>query len=349
MRIFVGLSGGVDSSVSAALLKQEGYEVTGVYMKNWTQDLPGVQCPWAEDLRDARAVAARLNIPFKVYDFEQQYRQQVVEYLIAEYQAGRTPNPDIMCNQEIKFKLFLEAALADGAEAIATGHYARVMNGRLLRSVDTAKDQTYFLYRVSPAALVKTRFPVGGYTKSQVRELATRFGLPTAGKKDSQGICFIGPIGMKAFLRQYIAAAPGPILMHDGQEIGQHDGAVFYTVGQRQGLGVGGGRPFYVTGKDMTANMVYVTDDPEDLELHSSSLQLEDVHWIATAPRAGQAYQVRLRHRGELIECHVEQGKRLRLSKLAKAVAAGQSAVLYDGEAVLGGGVIAAANVPVRI
>jgi tRNA-specific 2-thiouridylase len=343
MKIFVGLSGGVDSSVAAALLQRAGHAVTGVYMKNWTADLPGVRCPWQDDLNDARAVAARLNIPFKVYDFQAQYRSKVVDYLIAEYQAGRTPNPDIMCNQEIKFKLFLETALADGAEMIATGHYATVRDGQLQRSVDDNKDQTYFLYRVGEEALARTIMPIGAYAKPAVRALATEFGLPTATKPDSQGICFVGPVGMKAFLRQYVTAVPGPIVLQ-GREIGQHDGAIFYTIGQRQGLGVGGGKPFYVIGKDMVANTVYVTDDPADLELASDRLQLSDLHWIDRSPQPGTIYQVRLRHRGELVDCTLEAGGVLRLVKPMRALAAGQSAVLYDGEVVLGGGVLEAAS-----
>jgi len=339
MKLFVGLSGGVDSSVAAALLQRAGHEVTGVYMKNWTADLPGVRCPWQDDLNDARAVAAHLDIPFKVYDFQDQYRSQVVEYLIAEYQAGRTPNPDIMCNQEIKFKLFLATALADGAEAIATGHYANVRDGRLRRSADDSKDQTYFLYRVGGAALARTLMPLGTYTKPAVRALATELGLPTAAKPDSQGICFVGPVGMKAFLQQYVVAVPGPIMLGD-REVGQHNGAIFYTIGQRQGLGVGGGRPLYVTGKDMAGNTVYVTDDPADLELSSDRLQLSDLHWIGRSPQPGKTYQTRLRHRGELVDCTMEVGGTLWLAKPMRALAAGQSAVLYDGEEVLGGGIV---------
>lgn len=341
-RVFVGMSGGVDSSVTAALLKQHGYEVIGVYMKNWTRDLPGLPCPWKDDLRDARAVAAKLNIPFKVYDFENQYRDRVVSYMIKEYKAGRTPNPDIMCNQEIKFKLFFETAMADGADMIATGHYARVKDGELLQAVDANKDQTYFLYRVTHEALSKTLLLIGDYTKPQVRELAAQFNLPTAAKKDSQGICFVGPVGMKAFLQQYVESVPGPIMMKDGREIGKHQGAIFYTVGQRQGLGVGGGKPFYVTGKDMGSNTVYVTDDADDLELSSNAVQLEDLHWISKAPVANQSTQIRVRHRGELVEAKLDEHNVLNFAKPIKALAAGQSVVLYDGEKVLGGGVMTA-------
>lgn len=203
-RVYVGMSGGVDSSLTAALLVEQGYDVTGVYMKNWTHDLPGMRCPWADDLADAKRVAVQLGIDFKVFDFESQYKQKVVDYMVEEYKQGRTPNPDIMCNQEVKFKLFLEAALDDGADMIATGHYARVENGHLKQAVDSNKDQTYFLYRVTSQALGKTLFPLGGLTKPEVRVMAKERGLYTAGKKDSQGICFVGKIGIRDFLSLYV-------------------------------------------------------------------------------------------------------------------------------------------------
>lgn len=345
--VFVALSGGVDSSVAAALLQQQGHEVTGIYMKNWTADLPGVRCPWREDLADARTVAAHLDIPFNVYDFQTEYRQQVVEYMIAEYKAGRTPNPDIMCNQEIKFQLFLRTALEEGADLIATGHYAQVQEGQLLRAKDDTKDQTYFLYRVTAEALQKTLMPVGAYTKPEVRTMAKKFGLPTAAKKDSQGMCFVGPVGMKAFLQQYVETQSGPIVMADGREIGTHDGAIFYTIGQRSGLGVGGGKPLYVLQKNMETNTVVVTDNPEDLALYSDTIHLEAIHWIGAEPKVGENYQARFRHRGELVDCTLgslnTSINMLRLKKPTKAMAPGQSAVLYDGEVCLGGGVISAA------
>lgn len=342
-RVYVGLSGGVDSSVAAAILKQQGYDVTGVYMKNWTQDLPGVKCPWKQDLDDARAVAAHLDIPFKVFDFENEYREKVVDYMIDEYKSGRTPNPDIMCNQEIKFKLFLDAALADGAEMIATGHYATVKEGELLRAVDDNKDQTYFLYRVSNEALRKSIMPIGQFKKPEVRKMASKFGLPTAAKKDSQGICFVGPVGMKTFLKQYVNSVPGPIIDKEGNEIGQHDGAIFYTNGQRQGLGVGGGKPYYVLSKDMDKNTVYVTTEADDLFNDGNSIQLSDLHWISSAPNKNDDYQVRFRHRGQLVNARID-GSKLILNSPVKSLATGQSIVVYDGEKVLGGGIINSVN-----
>ena len=343
--VYVGMSGGVDSSVSAALLKQRGYNVVGVYMKNWTQDVAGVACPWKQDLADARAAAAVVDIPFKIMDFQAEYKQHVVDAMVAEYQAGRTPNPDVMCNQEIKFKLFLQAAMADGADLIATGHYARVANGRLLTARDINKDQTYFLYRVTREALEQTLFPLGELTKPEVRRLAAEFGLPTATKPDSQGICFVGEVGMKEFLRQYVDVAPGPVLERaTGAVLGEHEGAVFYTIGQRHGLGIGGGTPYYVVGKDMAANTVYVTGDPAELSRDGEEFSLRDVHWINAVPSSGHTYQIRARYRATLIEGTLtHDGDRwlVELTQAERAVSPGQSAVIYDGDVVLGGGIIA--------
>lgn len=340
-QVYVGMSGGVDSSLTAALLKEQGHEVTGVYMKNWTQDLPGMRCPWADDLADAKRVAVQLGIKFKVYDFEAEYKHKVVDYMIAEYQAGRTPNPDIMCNQEVKFKLFLETALADGAEMIATGHYARTEDGRLQRAVDDNKDQTYFLYRVTKEALEKTLFPLGEFTKPTVREMAEARGLVTAGKRDSQGICFVGSIGIKEFLSQYIAAEPGSIVDRDtDQIIGEHEGAIYYTLGQRHGLNLGGGLPYYVVGKDMDKNVVYVSRNLEDESMWRKEVQLRDIHWIDEVPGADDRIQVRLRHRGKLLPASL-RNDRLMLDEAERAITAGQSAVIYRDEAVLGGGIVA--------
>jgi tRNA-specific 2-thiouridylase len=339
------MSGGVDSSLTAALLVEQGYDVTGVYMKNWTQDLPGMRCPWADDLADAKRVAVHLGIDFKVFDFENEYRHKVVEYMIEEYRHGRTPNPDIMCNQEVKFKLFLEAAIEDGAELIATGHYARVENGQLLQAADTNKDQTYFLYRVTEAALRKTLFPLGGFTKPEVREMAKARGLYTAGKKDSQGICFVGQIGIREFLSQYVEQTAGSIIdKQTGKVLGQHDGAIFYTIGQRHGLDIGGGLPYYVVGKDMDKNEVYVTTNLNDDALWLPELTVTSAHWINTRPEAG-TYQIRVRHRAPLVDAQLsinEAGEvQLRLENPERAVAPGQSVVIYDGERCIGGGIVA--------
>jgi tRNA-uridine 2-sulfurtransferase len=346
-RVFVGMSGGVDSSVTAALLLEQGYDVTGVFMKNWAQDLPGFKCPWREDLADAKRVAVQLGIPFKIYDFQKEYKQKVVDYMIAEYQAGRTPNPDIMCNQEVKFKLFLEAALEDGADLIATGHYARVSNGELLRAVDDNKDQTYFLYRVTKEALNKTLFPLGGMKKPDVRKYAAKLGLITAAKKDSVGICFVGQIGIKDFLKNYITTEPGSIIDSATKKvIGQHEGAIFYTIGQRHGLDVGGGMPYYVIGKDMAKNEVYVTTDINDGVLWQSNFNVTDIHWINPnyqLPPTNYQLQVRTRHRAPLISCtisEVESTLTVLLKDEIRALTPGQSAVFYDGDVCIGGGVI---------
>ena len=342
-RVYVGMSGGVDSSLTAALLQEQGYDVTGVYMKNWTQDLPGMKCPWADDLADAKRVAVQLGIDFKVFDFEADYRHKVVDYMIREYQAGRTPNPDIMCNQEVKFKLFLEASLEDGADMIATGHYARVENGVLKMAVDTNKDQTYFLYRVTEDAMRKTLFPLGEFTKPQVRDMAKERGLFTAGKKDSQGICFVGKVGIREFLSQYVTQTPGDIIDKvTGKILGRHDGAIFYTLGQRHGLDVGGGLPYYVVGKNMDNNEVYVTTDLNDTSLWKVSIQLGSVHWINKIPD-DDTYQIRVRHRAALIDAKLEYADDqviLHLEDQQRAVAAGQSVVVYRDDICLGGGIV---------
>jgi tRNA-specific 2-thiouridylase len=340
------MSGGVDSSVTAALLQEQGYTVVGVYMKNWTKSLPGFVCPWKEDFEDAKRVAVQLGIDFKVFDFEEEYKHKVVDYMIAEYKSGRTPNPDIMCNQEVKFKLFLETCLEDGADLIATGHYARVKDGALLKATDDNKDQTYFLYRVTEDALRRTLFPLGEYTKPEVRKLASKFGLVTAAKKESMGICFVGKVGIKEFLSQYVETKPGNIIDEKEVVVGEHEGAIFYTIGQRQGLGVGGGLPYYVVGKDMELNEVYVTTDLNDKRMWYQELDLADVHWINGKPSHGAEVQVRTRHRAPLIQGTLQVAPsdkgtlQVGLRDEIRAATPGQSAVIYDGEVVLGGGII---------
>jgi tRNA-uridine 2-sulfurtransferase len=340
MTVFVGMSGGVDSSVTAALLQEQGYDVVGVYMKNWTQDVAGFECPWMEDYQDAKRVATKLGIELKVFDFQKEYKQNVVDYMIDEYKSGRTPNPDIMCNQEVKFKLFFETAIENGADLIATGHYAKTNECKLFMAADKDKDQTYFLSRVTGEALGKTLFPIGEYeSKAEVRSLAKKFGLPTAEKKDSQGICFVGQVGIKEFLSQYVETEPGSIINTAGEIIGEHEGAIFYTIGQRHGLNVGGGFPYYVTRKNMEKNEVYVTSDLADKSLWSEDVNLENLHWINKEPDSALKLQVRLRYRGPLIQCKLD-GNKLSLEEEQRAISPGQSAVFYSVDQCLGAGII---------
>ncbi|MBR0423928.1 tRNA 2-thiouridine(34) synthase MnmA [Candidatus Saccharibacteria bacterium] len=342
--VFVGMSGGVDSSVSALLLKNQGYKVKGVYMKNWSRNLPGMKCPWAEDLADAKRVAVKLGIDFEVWDFEKEYHDKVVKYMLDEFKKGNTPNPDIMCNQEIKFKLFYETAMEKGADFIATGHYARVKDGKLLRPVDEKKDQTYFLYRISEEALSHTIFPVGEMLKNDVKKLAEKNGLHNAYKKESMGVCFVGEVGMKDFLKEYIETEPGEIREIETEKVvGHHDGAVFYTIGQRHGLYISGnagevnsGLPYYVVKKDLANNIVYVSRNLNDTNIWAGEIRLKDIFIRNTVPKN---IQVRLRHLNELIPAELD-GDTVKFAQKVKRPASGQSIVFYDGEICLGGGII---------
>ena len=355
--VLVGMSGGVDSSVSAALLLEAGFNVTGAYMKNWTLDVPGARCPWADDLAFAKRTAVRLGIDFRVYDFQEAYKRDVVDYMVAEYAAGRTPNPDVMCNQEVKFGLFLQAAEEENFDFIATGHYARTewnaLEGphalalpqpdrHLLRAADTHKDQTYFLYRMTQHAIDRTIFPLGNFTKPQVRELAAERNLPSANKPDSQGICFVGEASIRHFLRMYVETKPGDIIHAEtGKKLGAHEGAIYYTLGQRKGLNLSGG-PWYVVGKDMDANVVLVSESKESLERGEREVALDRTSWVAGSAPAPGRYLARTRHTGQLawgiLEAHDSEAT-FTFEEEHERVAAGQSVVLYDGDICLGGGI----------
>ncbi|MDO4978689.1 MAG: tRNA 2-thiouridine(34) synthase MnmA [Candidatus Saccharibacteria bacterium] len=365
--VYLGMSGGVDSSVSAVLLKEAGYRVVGVYMKNWSRDLPGMKCPWADDLSDAKRVATKLGIDFEVFDFEKEYKQKVVDYMLDEFKKGNTPNPDVMCNEEIKFKLFYDIAMSKGADMIATGHYAQITDGELARAVDENKDQTYFLYRISQDAIEHTIFPIGHMLKPDVKKFAEEHGLANAYKKESMGVCFVGEVGMKDFLKTYLEESgeagiyirPGEIKDADtGEVLGMHDGAIFVTLGQRHGLDVGGGLPYYVTGKDMAKNEVYVSKDLNSKDLWTNEIKIRDGFFrlgpIDTDTLNGMPVQVRLRHRAPLIPARIEltcwkHGRlthlkevhaTLKFDKPIKRPAPGQSAVIYDDEICLGGGIV---------
>lgn len=333
------MSGGVDSSVSAALLKDQGYHVVGVYMKNWSKNLPGMKCPWAEDLADAKRVAVKLGIDFKVFDFEKDYKQKVVDYMLEEYKKGNTPNPDIMCNQEIKFKLFAETAFEEGADFIATGHYANVSHAHLCKAVDENKDQTYFLYRVRSEILERTIFPIGNMLKPDVKKLAEKYGLANAHKPESMGVCFVGEANMKDFLAEFIDIKPGEIIeLETGKKLGYHEGAILYTVGQRHGLNVGSGLPYYVAKKDMGKNIVYVSKDLNVKNLWVKELELKDV--FLREPAKDLDIEVRIRHRAPLIKAKFD-GTKVIFEQEIKNIAAGQSVVFYKDNICLGGGIVA--------
>ncbi len=353
-RVVVGLSGGVDSSVAAHLLKQQGFEVVGLFMKNWEDDDDDEYCSSRQDWLDAASVADVLGIDLEAVNFAAEYRDRVFASFLAEYSAGRTPNPDVLCNAEIKFKAFLDHAMRLGAEHIATGHYARVRQVdrrfELLRGVDTAKDQSYFLHRLNQAQLARTLFPVGDLRKTEVRRIAQEIGLPNAAKRDSTGICFIGERPFRAFLNRYLPMKPGPIRTPDGKVVGEHVGLAFYTLGQRRGIGVGGtrdstGEPWFVARKDMAANTLWIVQGHDHPWLLSTELVAADAAWVSgTPPAAGMRMTAKTRYRQADAPCAVTAigGERFTLSFDAPqwAVTPGQSAVLYEGERCLGGGVI---------
>ena len=366
-RVVVGLSGGVDSAVSAWLLKQQGHEVVGIFMKNWEDDDDNEFCSSNIDFVDAAAVADVIGIEIEHVNFAADYKERVFAEFLREYSAGRTPNPDVLCNAEIKFKAFLDHAVRLGAEKIATGHYARLRESegrfQLLKGLDPAKDQSYFLHHLTQAQLSRTLFPVGELHKTDVRRIAAEIGLPNAKKKDSTGICFIGERPFREFLNRYLSHMPGPMLDERGREVGRHVGLSFYTLGQRQGLGIGGVRepglgiskdsgahaPWYVAHKDLAHNALHVVQGHGHLWLQSSWLDATDLSWVAgSAPPAG-ALAAKTRYRQADAPCvytPLVDGLRLDFSAPQWAVTPGQSAVLYDGEVCLGGGVISAAQVP---
>ena len=354
-RVVVGMSGGVDSSVAALLLKQQGYDVVGVFMKNWDDTDEFGHCTAADDFEDVRRVCEHIDIPYYSVNFEKEYMERVFSYFLEEYKQGRTPNPDVLCNREIKFGELLQRSLDLGADHLATGHYAQVRErtGRyeLLRGNDPGKDQTYFLYMVGQEPLAKTLFPIGHMPKAQVREIAREAGLPTASKKDSTGICFIGERNFREFLRQYLPAQDGEIRSLDGKLKGVHHGLMYYTIGQRQGLGIGGsgtGEPWFVVGKDLKQNILWVAQGHDHPRLLSTALTATDLYWVSgQAPALPFSCTAKIRYRqpdvaavvhgnGDTCEVVFESAQR--------AVTPGQSVVFYDGEVCLGGGTIKTAS-----
>ncbi len=340
-KVIVALSGGVDSSVSAVLLKKAGFEVIGMFMKCWSAEL-SLACTSKEDERMARLAASHLNIPFYAVNFIDEYKKRVVDYLLEGYAKGITPNPDAMCNKEIKFGLFFEKAMQLGVTYVATGHYARVQNGKLLEGIDKEKDQSYFLSFIKPEVLSRVLFPIGEYTKPQVRELAKKFGLPNAERKDSQGICFVGEVDVVDFLKQYLPVKPGKIVDAWGTVLGTHEGAHYYTIGQRKGIGLGGG-PYYVVQKDIDRNILVVSKDEK--ALYQSELTIKDINWLSSNTKV-QPLQVeaRIRYRQQLAPAQLtktgDNAYKLTFQSPQRAVTPGQVAALYQDAQLIAGGVI---------
>ncbi|MBK6803832.1 MAG: tRNA 2-thiouridine(34) synthase MnmA [Betaproteobacteria bacterium] len=353
-RIVVGLSGGVDSSVAALLLVREGHDVVGVFMKNWEDDDTDLHCTSREDLIDAAAVADVIGIELEAVNFAAEYRERVFAHFLREYRAGRTPNPDVLCNSEIKFRAFLDHALALGADRIATGHYARVRRGggrvELLKAIDASKDQSYFLHRLSQEQLAPVLFPLGELEKRRVREIAREAGLPTHAKRDSTGICFIGERPFREFLARYLPRTPGPMLTPDGREVGHHMGLAYYTLGQRQGLGLGGTRggpeaPWFVAAKDLARNALVVVQGHDHPMLHATRIDAIEPHWIAgEPPKLPARLAAKTRYRMADAACEIvptATGLRATFDAPQFAPTPGQYLVVYDGDVCLGGSVIA--------
>lgn len=348
-RVIVGMSGGVDSAVAALLLVRAGYDVRGVFMKNY-EPPPGSSqpCPWEQDQADVAAVCETLGIPWESWNFEREYRTHVLAYFFREYEAGRTPNPDVLCNREIKFGVFLKRARAEGFDAVATGHYAQVQNTpagfRLFTAVDAGKDQTYFLHTLGQPELARTYFPIGHLQKQEVRRLAAAAGLRVAAKPDSQGICFVGQVKIADFLKGQVQAIPGPIRTEDGERVGEHQGLAFYTIGQRHGLGVGGGVPYYVAKKDPTTNTLLVARGDRDPILYASGLSATSPTWVAgQAPAGPFLCSARIRYRQPLEACTVNPSAgelRVRFIQPQRAITPGQAIVFYANNVCLGGATI---------
>lgn len=335
-KVLVGMSGGVDSSVSAALLLEQGYEVIGAFMKNWSN------CDWRRDQRDATRVAAKLGIPFVTFDFEKEYREAVVDDMFREFEAGRTPNPDVLCNKYIKFDRFVQEADRLGCAFVATGHYARSIDGKLYTGADKNKDQSYFLWAMKPGVVSRVLFPIGEMTKPQVREKARELGLEVADKKDSTGICFVGEVDMRTFLQERLPKNPGNVVTVDGKVIGTHEGLAFYTLGQREGLGIGGGTPYYVVEKRPVTNELVVASNFHPA-LFRSELTASQLDWFEK-PIVPYVCKARIRYRQEVQNCTIESITDETISVTfmdpQRAVTPGQSIVFYDGDKILGGGII---------
>ena len=344
------MSGGVDSSVAALLLKEQGYDVVGVFMKNWEEEDPNGVCTAETDWADVREVCDTIGIPYYSVNFAKEYWDRVFSYFLKEYKAGRTPNPDVLCNREIKFRAFLDFAMTLGAARIATGHFVRTDGeGRLLKGTDPNKDQSYFLYMVHAEQLKKSVFPVGGMTKAEVRKIAAAHGLPVSDKKDSTGVCFIGERNFKKFLSEYLPAQPGDMVAPDGEVVGRHDGLMYFTLGQRRGLGIGGrgdGRSWFVIGKDLQNNRLLVAQGEDHPMLYSTRCRAEDVTWIGEAPvREGETLRCtakfRYRQPDQPVEVTLQDGQlMIRALTPQRAVTPGQSAVLYKNDKCLGGGIV---------